>query len=171
MKRKLSIQNFSEMLIYIDASHAPYDDTKGQTGGCISMGKGILHGNSTKQKINTKSSTETELVGASDYLPYALWFLYFMQEQGFNVKKKTLLQDNQNTVKLLKNGKSSAGKQSRHINIRYFWITDRVKQEEIGIEYCPTGTMLADFFLQSHYKDLFSKRCEMLYGGTKRLTS
>ena len=164
MKRKLSIKNFSEMLIYIDASHAPNDDAKGQTGGCISMGTGILHGNSTKQKLNTKSSTETELVGASDYLPYALWFLYFIQEQGFDVRKKVLLQDNQSTVKLLKNGKVSAGKQSRHINIRYFWITDRVKQEGMTIEYCPTGTMLADFFTKPLQGSLFKKMRDIVQG-------
>ena len=107
------------------------------------------------KKINTKSSTETELVGASDYLPYALWFLYFMQEQGFSVKRKILLKDNQSTVKLLKNGKSSAGKQLRHINIWYFWITNHVKQEKKGIEYCPTGTMLADFFTKPLQGSLF----------------
>ena len=60
------------MSIYIDASHASHEDARGQTGGCIVMGDGIIHSSSTKQKINTKSSTETELVGASEYVPYAL---------------------------------------------------------------------------------------------------
>ena len=164
LTRRLSLKNISEMLIYIDASHAPNDDAKGQTGECISMGTGILHGNSTKQKINTKSSTETELVGASDYLPYALWFLYFMDQQGYSVKRKIFKQDNQSTVKLLKNGKNSTGKQSRHINIRYFWITDRLKQEDIQVEYCPTGLMLADFFTKPLQGSLFRKMRDVVQG-------
>jgi hypothetical protein len=39
------------------------------TGGNIMMGKGALYSKSAKQKLNTKSSTEAELVGASDFLP------------------------------------------------------------------------------------------------------
>ena len=47
------------MSIYVDASHASHNDARGQTGGCIVMGDGVIHSGSTKQKINTKSSTET----------------------------------------------------------------------------------------------------------------
>ena len=164
LKRILSLKSFSEMAIYVDASHAPNEDFKGQTGGCIVMGDGVLHANSTKQKINTKSSTETELVGTSDYIPYALWFLYFMQEQGYTVDKKICYQDNQSTIKLLKNGKKSAGKQSRHIAIRYFWITDRFKAEKIDVEYCPTGMMLGDFFTKPLQGSLFRRMRDVVQG-------
>ena len=75
------------MPIYVDASHASHEDARGQTGGCIVMGNGVIHSSSTKQKINTKNSTETELVGASEYIPYALWLIHFFRSQGYEVKK------------------------------------------------------------------------------------
>ena len=65
------------MSIYIDASHASHIDAQGQIRGCIVMGDGVIHSSNTKQKINTKSSTETKLVGASENIPYALWLIHF----------------------------------------------------------------------------------------------
>jgi len=91
LPRIFSLENFSEMAIYVDAAHASHDDSRGHTGGCVVMGEGVLHSGSHRQSINTKSSTETELVGTSDYLPYGIWLLYFMQAQGYRIEKKTLM--------------------------------------------------------------------------------
>jgi hypothetical protein len=46
---------------------------------------------SSKQKLNTKSSTEPELVGASDYLPYPIWAKNFLEDQGYTLKGNTFL--------------------------------------------------------------------------------
>ena len=65
------------MHTWIDASFAVHDDMKGHTGGTMSFRKGVLHAKSSKQKLNTKSSTETELVGVSEYIPYTIWMKCF----------------------------------------------------------------------------------------------
>ena len=44
---------------------------------------------------------------------------------------------------------------TRHIDIRYLWITDRLKQEKISVEYCPTKYMLGDFFVKPLGGSLF----------------
>ena len=134
LKRILPISSFTDINIFVDVSHACHNNMRGQTGGCINMGYGVLHARSSKQPITSKSSTETELIGGSDYLSYALWYVYFFKEQGYVIENKTLLQDNESTIKLLNNGKRSSGKQTRHINISYFWITDRLKQEKINVK-------------------------------------
>ena len=82
------------MRIYIDKSHACHKNMRGQTGG---MGNGVLHAQSSKQSINSKSSTETELIGDSNYLPYTLWHIYFYESQGYKINYKFLLQDNKST--------------------------------------------------------------------------
>ena len=51
---------------------------KSQTGGTMSLGLGVLHAKGNKQKLNVKSSTEAELVANSDYIPYNIWLLMFM---------------------------------------------------------------------------------------------
>jgi hypothetical protein len=43
----------------------------------MSLGIGGFAPKSGKQKLNTKSSMEGELVGASDYLPNMLWVKMF----------------------------------------------------------------------------------------------
>ena len=57
-----------------------------------------------------------------------------------------VFQDNQSAMLLEKNGKASSSRRTRHINIRYFFVTDRVAKGEVVIKYCPTKEMLADFF-------------------------
>ena len=57
---------------WFDGSHAVHPDCKGQTGGTMSMGKGSVVSASTRQKINTRSSTETEVVSADDMMPQVL---------------------------------------------------------------------------------------------------
>jgi hypothetical protein len=100
---------------------------------------------STKQKLNTKSSTESELVGIDDMMPIIIWTRYFLLEQGYRVVENLLLQDNKSLILLERNGKASSGKCMRHINIHYFFITDQVNMKEVVIEWCPTKKMVADF--------------------------
>jgi len=63
----------------------------------------------TKHKLNTKSSTEAELVGANDYLLNVLWVKMFMIEQGYKIKENILEEDNESSIKLEKNGWLLAG--------------------------------------------------------------
>ena len=53
---------------WIDTSFAVHPDMRGHTGGTMSMGKGCVISKFTKQKLNTTSSTEAELVGTYDVL-------------------------------------------------------------------------------------------------------
>ena len=92
------------------------------------------------------SRTEAELVGVSDMLPQVIWTRHFLEAQGYNVDESIVYQDNMSSILLEKNGRASSGKRTRHINIRYFFVTDRVKSGELGIQYCPTEEMIADFF-------------------------
>ena len=44
----------------MDAACAMHHDMKGHTGAGLTLGKGSVHGESAKQKINDKSSAEIE---------------------------------------------------------------------------------------------------------------
>ena len=57
---------------WIDGAFAVHDDMKSHSGAYMSLGKGALIGGSTKQKLNTKSSTEAELVAVDDYMAQAI---------------------------------------------------------------------------------------------------
>ena len=77
---------------------------KSHTGGCISYGLSIIDSVSMKQKLNSKSSTESELVGMSDYLSQTIWVKMFLEELGCKLRKNILYQDNQSAIRLEKNG-------------------------------------------------------------------
>jgi hypothetical protein len=130
----------------------------------MSLGIGGIVCKSSKQKLNTKSSTEAELVGASDYLPNTVWVKMFLEAQGYKVEESFLEQDNESAIKLEKNGKMSAGPRSRHIDIRFFWIKDRVNNGNIKIRHCPTLQMLADFFTKPLQGALFRKFRDVILG-------
>ena len=131
---------------WVDASFAVHTDMKSHTGGTMSLRKGSVYSASTRQKINTKSSTEAELVGVDDVMPLILWTRYFLDAQGYDVKENKVFQDNQSAILLEKNGRRSSSRRTHHINIRYFFVTDRIQSKELTVEYCPTGDMLADMF-------------------------
>ena len=58
-------------------------------------------------------------------------------------------------MKLEENGRSSSRKRTRHINIRYYFVTDRIKADDISVKYCPTEMMIADFYTKSLQGKLF----------------
>jgi hypothetical protein len=99
---------------------------------------------SWKQKNNTKSSTEAELVGVDDLLAYILWARYFLEEQGYKMQPSLLYQDNISAILLETNGKASSSKHMKHIKVRYFYIKDKIDQGEIMVEHCPTDQMWTD---------------------------
>ena len=61
----------------MDALFAVHQDMRSHTGAALSMGKGSLMSMSTKQKINTKSSMEAELVGVDDAMNFVVWSKLF----------------------------------------------------------------------------------------------
>jgi hypothetical protein len=66
---------------------------RSHTGGAMSLGRDIIYGTSKQHKLNTKSSTEAELVGVDDVMPQVLWTLYFLESQGYNIYDNILYQD------------------------------------------------------------------------------
>ena len=79
------------------------------------------------------------------------------QQQGYGIKDNVLYQDNQSAIRLESNGRASAGKRSRHLDIRFFFITDQVKKGLVTIKYCPTDEMDADFFTKPLQGKKFQK--------------
>ena len=120
------------------------------------MGGGAAYAKSSKQKLVTKSSTEAELVGASDVLTQVLWTRNFMESQGYKQGATTVYQDNMSTIFLEEKGKSKS-QRTRHVSIRYFFIKDRVDLGEIKIRYLPTEDMVADYFTKPWQGELFVK--------------
>jgi hypothetical protein len=73
MPLTLKSENISIIKWWVDKSYAVHPDMKSHTGGMMTLGKSTIYGASTKQKLNTKSSTKAKLVGVNDLMPQVLW--------------------------------------------------------------------------------------------------
>ena len=59
--------------------------------------------------------------------------------------KSTLYQENMSAMLLEKNGRASSSSRTKHIDIKYFFIQDWIERGDIGLEYCHTENMVANF--------------------------
>jgi hypothetical protein len=152
----LEADKFVSVTAYVDASFAVHRDAKSHTGLVVSLGKGPVLSSSSRQKLVTKSSTESELVGLSDSSGSIIWMRNFLLCQGFSLGPATVMQDNKSTMALVANARSNSAR-TRHIAIRYFFVSDRVQQGELKIEYLPTGDMIADILTKPLVGEQFKK--------------
>ena len=72
-----------------------------------------------------------------------LWTRQFLEGQGYQITDNIVYQDNQSAMLLEKNGVQSSSKRTRHLDIRYFFVTDHIQGDQLTMEYCPTGKMWA----------------------------
>jgi len=126
------------------------------------LDKGGIYNASTKQKLNTRSSTESELVGRDDAMPQLSWTNHFLEAQGWFSQDMTMGQDNKSCMLLEKNGKASSSERTKHKNVRCYFITDRIQKKELKVFCCPTDEMVADFFTKPLQGRKFKKFRNMI---------
>ena len=89
--RIIGADALEHMQTFVDSSHAVHQDMKGHTGGVITFGSGVLSTMSSKQKMNSRCTNETEVIGNSEYLPRNIWHQHFMKEQGYPLKSNIFI--------------------------------------------------------------------------------
>ena len=148
MTRFLDLTLFADSLTklewYVDASHQIHDDCKGHTGSILTFGRGATTSSSTKHKIPSKSSCESEIIGLYDKVGDVLWTRQFLEAQGYKIDTNIVYQDNMSTLSLAKNGYVSSSKRTKHIKAKYFFVRHFHHSGELDLQYCPTETMWAD---------------------------
>jgi hypothetical protein len=139
------IGEFMSVNVFIDAAYGVHKESgKSHTGCAIVLGEGgPLYAKSCKQKIVTKSSTEAEVVGLSDTASQAIHTRNFLRAQGYNIGPATIYQDNKSCMALIKRGGPGSDR-SRHIDIKYFWLAERVTNKEVTIKHLGTEKMFAN---------------------------
>ena len=100
----LGTDNTDSVRWWIDASYAVHPDMCGHTGATMSMGTRSVLSGSWKQKLVTRRSTESEVVGMYDVLPQILWTKKFLEDQGVGIKETVLYQDIMSSMLLERNG-------------------------------------------------------------------
>ena len=73
-------------------------------------------------------------------------------------------QDDESVEKLEINGRNSCTGNSRHVDVKFFWVKDRVDKKEVEIKYCPTTLMLADYFTKPLQGTVFRRFRDVVMG-------
>lgn len=141
---------------YSDSDFAGDQETRRSTTGYILMYcEGPIAWCSRRQPIIALSTAEAELIAAAECAKEVLYFKSFLGEVLNQSVGVTLKIDNQSAIKIIKNG--SFNKRSKHIDVRYKFICEKVDNKEISIEYCSTRNQIADIFTKSLNKTTFEK--------------
>ena len=137
----------TDLKFYIDASYAIHPNARSHTGLVVSLGKkygGPFFARSTVQKLVTLSSYEAELNGVHQNVYWFHLYRNVMSELGYpQTEPSVLYQDNQATILTLNRGNSFKGR-SKHIDVRFYYLTDLIREKVIRVEYLPTEEMIAD---------------------------
>ena len=140
---------------YHDADYAGDLDTrKSTTGYAFLLYGGAVSWSSKLQSIVTVSTTEAEVVAAASATKEALWIRKLLAEMTYQQVTVRLLCDNQASIKVLKHPISS--QRTKHIDVQYHFVQERLARNEISISYCKTEEMLADYLTKALGSTQFS---------------
>ena len=107
--------------------------------------------------MDTQSSTKTDIVAVDDCMPAVLWTIYWLNDQGYGVFENSVYQDNEISFVMENTGKYSRRNCTKHINIRYYFVTDIIEKYELSLEWCTKAYMIGYFMTKSAQGAAFNR--------------
>ena len=147
----------NQLVGFSDADWAGDLHTRRSTSGyTFHVGPSLVSWSSRKQVTVARSSTEAEYVALSSATQEAIWLRRLLSDISFQECPTTLInEDNQGAIELSKNAKHH--ERTKHIDIAYHFIRERVSSQEIVVSYCPTNDMIADVMTKAVPRVKFEK--------------
>jgi len=145
----------TNLLTYCDADWAgDQTDRKSRSGWILKLGIGAVMWGSRKQQGVAISSSEAEYVSLSEGIKDLIWLAGLLEELGFPMPKPLVVfEDNRGAQLMAQNDVTTS--RAKHIDIRYHFIRDHVRNGYIAIKSCPTREMVADFLTKPLVKHTF----------------
>ena len=146
---------------YADADYAADASSRRSTSGSvILLSDGPVMWSSRRQPCVTLSTAESEYVALSSAVQEIVWLRALLKELGFGQKEPTeVMEDNQSAIAIATGANTS--RRTKHIDVRYHYVREKVKTGEIKVTYCATGDMIADVFTKplgsSKFEELRAK--------------
>ena len=86
------------------------------------------------------------MIAVDECIPHILRIIHFLLEKGSNAANTvTILQDNQSAILLEHNDILSSSKRTKHINVRYIFVKQKINDMKVVIVWCPTDKLVGDF--------------------------
>ncbi|KMQ91779.1 integrase core domain protein [Lasius niger] len=156
------IENKIHLVGYSDADYASDVTTRRSTTGYIFiLADGPITWTSQRQKMVTLSTTEAEYIAAATAAKEAIWLKRLLLDFGHDCTNASELHvDNQSAIRLARNPEFH--KLTKHIDIKYHYIREKVESGELVISYIPSERQLADILTKALSKERFYKLCNYL---------
>nr|GEV10613.1 uncharacterized mitochondrial protein AtMg00810-like [Tanacetum cinerariifolium] len=133
---------------FADADHAGCQDTRRSTSGSIYfLGDRLISWSSKRQKSVAISSTKAEYTTLSGCCAQILWVRSQLTDYGLEFNKIPMYCDNKSAIALCCNNVQHS--RSKHIDIRYHFIKEHVKNGVIKLYFVSTKYQLADIFTKA----------------------
>jgi hypothetical protein len=127
-----------QVTTYADASSGIHPADGKSPAIVTTLGTGMVHASTHKQRVTTKSSSEAELVCASDATSETIGLRNYLLSRGHQVNPSILGQDNLSTKSILEKGPRVA-RRIKHLNIRYFFVQDYINKKQMIVKYVNTN--------------------------------
>lgn len=143
---------------YSDSDYAGDVETRRSTTGYVfQVAGGPVTWASQRQKLVTLSTTEAEYVAASITAREAVWLRKLLEEVNcLSEGATTVYVDNQSSIRLVKNPEFH--KRTKHIDVRYHFVRERVQRKELEVDYIESAKQKADIFTKALPRNRF---CEL----------
>ena len=127
----------------IACSDSDWCEAHSTSAHTIMFGNAVVCYGSRRQHCIAMSSTEAEIIAASQAALEIVYLRKLLREMGVDVSEPTVLYvDNMGAVELSKHHK--ACQRSRHVQRRYFKIRELVAEGEIEVRWIDTNENVAD---------------------------
>ena len=155
-------ENGDELYGYSDANWAGDVDSRRSTSGYVfKVANSTVRWCSKKQASVTKSTTEAEYVALSQATQEAIWMRRLLSDIGCKSEEPTTMyEDNQGAIEISKNARFH--NRTKHIDVRFHFVREKVLSNEVKVIYCPTEHMLADIMTKGLTKKIFQRLRSML---------
>jgi hypothetical protein len=130
-------------------------DRKSTSGTCQFLGRSLVSWASKKQNLVALSTAEAEYITAGHCCVQLLWMKQTLRDYGYKLTKVPLLCDNESAIRMADNPVEHS--RTKHIAIRYHFLSDHQQRGDIKIAYVSTKEQLADIFTKHLYEKTFTK--------------
>jgi hypothetical protein len=139
--------------MWADADHGGNPDNGRSTTGYVAkMGGGAVSWGSKLQSVVTLSTTEAEYIAATTAGTEVIWLRALLEEMGLDTMEPSCIHmDNQSAMSVAKNPEHHG--RMKHLDLRYFWLRDKVAEQAISVDYVPTNEMTADLLTKALPRD------------------
>ena len=119
-------------------------DRKSTSGYCFFFNQKLIQWGTKKQDTIASSTCEAELNALVMGTQEGLWLHKLINEMYFNSKMFTMYEDNTSCIDVVSIPNNS--KKSKHYDVKFRWILEKVQQNRLKIEYVQSKQQVADVF-------------------------